>query len=69
MSDACELVTHEHHKKGDVLYNLNDENDKMYIVIDGRVDFSLDMEKEDIMLDTAEELGEDLRVKNLHFRL
>ena len=41
----------------------------MYIILDGRVDFSMNMETSDIILNDAEELGEDLKMRDLTFRL
>jgi CRP-like cAMP-binding protein len=41
--DVCELLTYEHRKEGEVLYTFGEPKDCMYIVIDGRVDFTVHM--------------------------
>ena len=56
LQDVCELVTHEQYPKGK-LYDIGDGGDKMYIVLDGLVEFSIDMEKHHVIMDDAEELG------------
>ena len=41
----------------------------MYVVLDGRIDFSLNMVTDNIFIDETKELGEDLGIKDLSFRL
>ena len=41
----------------------------MYIVLDGSVEFSIDMMANYIVMDDAKELGKDLRMRDLPFRL
>ena len=42
--DVCELLTYEFHGEGSTIYQNGDPNDKMYIIIDGNVDFLNNME-------------------------
>ena len=69
MHDVCELVTHQFCDKDQVLYNIGEEDDKMYIILDGVVEFSIDMEAHNPDVEDAKELGCDLGIKDLPFRL
>ena len=41
----------------------------MYIILDGEVEFSIDMEAHNLDVEDAKELGCDLHIRDLPFRL
>jgi len=45
MLDVGELVTYERKNAGDCIINFGDNQDKMYIILDGKVDFKIDLYK------------------------
>ena len=48
--DLCELITYETYEEGEIIYKFKEQTDTLYIIIDGMIDFSLDM-KHDILND------------------
>ena len=48
-----------------IIFCVGDERDKMYIMIEGTVEFSVNMKTQTLTNDEIKELGEDLGVKDL----
>lgn len=44
--DLCEFLGYEHYNAGEIVFKHGQPNDKMYIIIDGNVDFSINMKKD-----------------------
>lgn len=61
--DLSALVTYEHYSPGEAIFKFGQPNDKMYIIIDGQVDFCLDMKKHDLNSDEIKEVSTDLKLK------
>jgi hypothetical protein len=63
--DVCELLGYEYHPKGSVIYENGDTRDKMYIILDGEVECSNDMEKNHLCNNDVCDLEKDMCVQNL----
>ena len=48
MLDVCEFITYEHRKEGEHIIDYEEDGDSMYIILDGQVDFFVDVKKYDI---------------------
>ena len=58
-------MAYEFHPKGDVLYKFGELKDCMYIIIDGKVDFSVHMRDEQLSESEVRELGDDVGIKDI----
>jgi hypothetical protein len=63
--DVCELLTYEFFPEGKNIYCNETPNDTMYIIIDGKVDFTNNMEKYPLSIKEIQEIEQDLSVKDL----
>jgi hypothetical protein len=58
--DVCEFITYEHKKEGEHIVKYEDEGDSMYIILDGQIDFFVDVKKYDIRKKQVDDLSKDL---------
>lgn len=75
LADLCELFEYQKCPAGKVIYNIGklrlgsyvagDESDKMFILIDGTVEFSVNMKAITLTNEEMQELGDDLGIKDL----
>lgn len=65
MLDVSEMLSYEFFPEGSIIYKNGDPNDKMYIILDGQVEFSNDMEKYPLSVSQIYELEADMSVKDL----
>lgn len=42
LNDVCELLTYEYHPKGSMLSDINESGDRLSIILEGKVEFSID---------------------------
>lgn len=64
MQDACELLNYESYSNGDTIYSYGDQCDKMFIILEGKVEFSLDMNENRLSSSEVEELSRDFSKKD-----
>ena len=64
MQDACELLNYESYSNGDTIYSYGDQCDKMFIILEGKVEFSLDMNENRLSSSEVEELSRDVSKKD-----
>jgi hypothetical protein len=61
----CELLTYEKFEIGQPVYKFKEPNDKMYIIIEGKVDFQLNMKKDNLTTKEKEQLAYDINCPNM----
>ena len=65
MQDACELLNYESYSNGDTIYSYGDQCDKMFIILEGKVEFSLDMNENRLSTSEVDELSRDVSKKDI----
>ena len=65
----CELISYESFEEGQCIYKFNAHIDKMFILIDGEVDFSLEMKHDKVSEEMAKELAIDIDCPDIAHRL
>ena len=45
LDDACQMLSYEFRGKGEKVFENGEQDDKMYIILDGSVQMSINMEK------------------------
>ena len=62
----CEWIGYKFFKEGEVIYHFGDPSDRMYIILDGEVNFTLNVGSHNITEAQTNELERDIQVKDLN---
>ena len=63
MLEICEMLSYKKFKGGETILEFGEQNDVLYIIIDGKVDFTVDTKENPIQDKDVIKVAEDLCIQ------